>query len=251
MNEKTRSYWAEFVGTFVLVLGGVGTAVLAGSAVGQLGIALAFGFSLLVMVYAIGPISGCHVNPAVTLAFLLRGRVTLETALGYWIGQFCGAFVAALCIWLIARGNVLPFHPSATGFAANGYGAHSPGGFNVGAGFLCEVLMTAVFVLTVLTATQKRAPVGFAGLAIGLMLTLVHLVSIRVTNTSVNPARSLAPALFVGGWALGQLWMYYVAPALGAVLAAAVDGILRDPTERGVPGGLHIPTFHRGANVTP
>ncbi|MBS2032212.1 MAG: aquaporin Z [Deltaproteobacteria bacterium] len=249
MNQKTRSYWAEFVGTFVLVLGGVGTAVLAGPSVGQVGIALAFGFSLLVMVYAIGPISGCHVNPAVTLAFLLRGRVNVQTAVGYWIAQFCGAFVAALCVWLIARGNVMGFHPAATGFGANGYGAHSPGGFNAASAFLCEVLMSAIFVLTVLTATQKRAPVGFAGLAIGLMLTLVHLVSIPVTNTSVNPARSFAPALFVGGWALGQLWMFIVAPALGAVLAASVDGILREPSERG--GEVRIPTFHRGANVTP
>ncbi|MBU8899738.1 aquaporin Z [Corallococcus sp. M34] len=221
-DDALRKYTAELVGTFVLVLGGVGAAVLAGDDIGYAGIALAFGLSLLAMVYTIGPISGCHVNPAVTLGMVLAGKLERRHALGYVVAQCLGAFLAAAVVLMIARGVPAGYSASQEGLATNGYGTWSPGGYGGGAAFLAEVALTFLLVLTVLGATDSKAPVGFAGLAIGLVLTLIHLVGIPVTNTSVNPARSLGPALFVGGHALGQLWLFIIAPCIGAGLAAAV-----------------------------
>jgi aquaporin Z len=222
-----KAYLAEAVGTFVLVLGGVGTAVLAGSHVGYAGIAAAFGLSLLVMVYTIGPISGCHINPAVTLGLYLAGKFPASRILGYWVAQIVGGIVAAGILLVIAKGTG-HYDPVATGFASNGFGARSPDNYGLGAGFLCEIVMTAFLVLTVLGATDIRAPVGFAGIAIGLVLTLIHLVSIPVTNTSVNPARSIGPALYAGMGAISQLWLFIVAPLIGAALAAGVYAVLRE-----------------------
>jgi aquaporin Z len=225
-----RKYLAEFIGTFVLVLGGVGCAVLAGTWVGALGIALAFGLSLLTMAYTVGPISGCHINPAVTFSFLLRRRISPRDAGMYMVAQVAGAILGALVVLIVAKGMVGGYSASVNGLAANGYGAHSPSGFGGGSAFLIEALLTSVLCLTVLRTTDVSAPVGFAGIPIGLVLALIHLVSIPVTNTSVNPARSIGPALFVGHWALGQLWLFIVAPLVGAGLAAAVDQALRSPT---------------------
>ncbi|KJE20788.1 permease, glycerol uptake facilitator [Frankia torreyi] len=216
-----RRYLVEGLGTFVLVLGGVGTAVLARDAVGVLGVALAFGLALLVLVYVIGPISGCHVNPAVTLGLLLCRKIEPRHALGYVAAQCVGAIVAAGTVWLLADAGPFGYSPGLQGLGANGYGVHSPGGYGLGGVFLVEILLTALLVFTVLGATDVRAPFGFAGLAIGLVLVLCNLISIPLDGTSVNPARSLGPAVFVGGWALGQLWLFIVAPAIGAALAAA------------------------------
>ncbi|XXF81541.1 aquaporin Z [Myxococcaceae bacterium GXIMD 01537] len=217
-----QKYLAEFVGTFVLVVGGVGAAVLAGNNIGFLGIAFAFGLSLLAMVYAIGPISGCHVNPAVTLGLALCGKMERRHVAGYILAQCLGAIVAAGVVLLIAKGAPGGYIAGSEGLASNGYGTYSPNGYSGGAAFLAEVVLTFFLVLTVLGATDARAPVGFAGVAIGLVLTLVHLVGIPITNTSVNPARSLGPALFAGGHALAQLWLFIVAPLLGGATAAAV-----------------------------
>jgi aquaporin Z len=224
-----KKYAAELVGTFVLVFGGVGSAVLAGSHIGFAGIALAFGLSLLVMCYTIGPISGCHVNPAVTLGVLLAKKIGIKDTIGYWIAQIIGAILAAAVILFIAKGLPGGYSASVSGLGADGYGLHSPDHFSMAAGFVCEVVMTAFLVIVVLGSTDVKAPVGFAGIAIGLVLTLIHLVSIPVTNTSVNPARSIGPAIFVGGWALQQLWLFIIAPLIGAVLAAVVYQIIRLP----------------------
>lgn len=215
-------YFAEFIGTFVLVFGGCGSAVLAGDKIGFAGVALAFGLSLLAMVYTIGHVSGCHINPAVTLGLLITKKFERRYALGYWIAQILGAIVAAALLLAIAKGTPNGYDPSVLGFAANGYGAHSPGQYGLGAAALSEIILTFFLVLTVIGATDLKAPVGFAGIPIGLVLVLIHLVGIPVTNTSVNPARSIGPALFVGGWALQQLWLFIVAPLAGAVLAAVV-----------------------------
>ncbi len=215
-------YFAEFIGTFVLVFGGCGAAVLAGGKIGFAGVALAFGLSLLAMVYTIGHISGCHINPAVTLGLLITKKLERRYALGYWIAQILGGIVAAACLLVIAKGTPNGYDPSVLGFAANGYGAHSPGQYGLGAALLTEIILTFFLVLTVIGATDLKAPVGFAGIPIGLVLVLIHLVGIPVTNTSVNPARSIGPAIFVGGWALQQLWLFIVAPLAGAVLAAVV-----------------------------
>nr|WP_305794118.1 MULTISPECIES: aquaporin Z [unclassified Myxococcus] len=217
-----RRYLAEFIGTFVLVLGGVGAAVLAGDRIGFLGVSFAFGLSLLAMVYAIGPISGCHVNPAVTVGLSLAGKFENKHILGYIVAQCLGAVLAAGVVLLIAKGVPGGYQASVAGLGSNGYGLASPEGYGAGAAFLAEVALTFLLVLTVLGATDAKAPVGFAGIAIGLVLTLIHLVGIPVTNTSVNPARSLGPAVFAGGQALTQLWMFIIAPMLGAGLAAAV-----------------------------
>ena len=222
-----KRYIAELVGTFVLVMGGCGSAVLAGSHIGFAGVALAFGLSLLAMVYAIGPISGCHVNPAVTLGLLFSGKFEVRHVPGYIIAQIIGAIIAAGVILIIAKGAPGGYDPSVGGLAADGYGAHSPGGYGMMAGFVAEVVLTFFLVFTILGATDVKAPVGFAGIPIGLVLTLIHLVGIPVTNTSVNPARSIGPAVFVGGWALGQLWLFIVAPIIGAAIAAGVYGIVR------------------------
>ncbi len=221
-----KAYLAELVGTFVLVFGGCGAAVLAGEHIGFAGVAAAFGLSLLAMVYTIGPISGCHVNPAVTFGLFRSGKFPAQRIPGYWIAQIVGAIVAAAVLLAIANGTG-HFDPTVKGFASNGFGARSPDHYAMGAAFVAEVVLTAFLVLTILGATDVQAPVGFAGLAIGLMLTLIHLVSIPVTNTSVNPARSIGPALFAGSAAIGQLWLFIIAPLIGAAIAAGVYTMLR------------------------
>ena len=212
---------AEFLGTFWLVLGGCGSAVLAAAfpelGIGFVGVALAFGLTVLTMAYAIGHISGCHLNPAVSFGLWAGNRFKGKELFGYIIAQVLGAIVAAWVLFIIASGKT-GFSLSG-GFAANGYGEHSPGGYALGAAFLCEVVMTFIFLMIIMGATDKRAPQGFAPIAIGLGLTLIHLISIPVTNTSVNPARSTGQALFVQGWALAQLWLFWVAPILGGILA--------------------------------
>lgn len=212
---------AEYIGTFWLVLGGCGSAVLAaafpGVGIGLLGVSLAFGLTVLTMAYAIGHISGCHLNPAVTLGLATSGRFKASELLPYWIAQVLGAITAAALLYLIASGKA--GFELAGGLASNGYGEHSPGKYSLFAGFLTELVMTFMFLIIILGATDDRAPKGFAPIAIGLALTLIHLISIPVTNTSVNPARSTGPALIVGGWALQQLWLFWVAPLIGAALA--------------------------------
>jgi aquaporin Z len=225
-----KRYIAELIGTFVLVFGGCGSAVLAGSRIGYLGVALAFGLSLLAMVYVIGPISGCHINPAVTLGLLITKKMNRKFAAGYIIAQIIGAIIAAGAVLLIAKGIAGGFDAAASGFAANGYGEHSPAGYNLPSAFLAEVILTFFLVFTVLGATDAQAPIGFAGIAIGLALTLIHLIGIPITNTSVNPARSIGPAIFVGGWALRQLWLFIVAPCIGALVAAAAYLAIRTTT---------------------
>jgi aquaporin Z len=217
---------AELIGTFVLVFCGVGTAVIAGSHVGFLGVAFAFGLSLLAMAYAIGPISGCHINPAVTLGMLVSRKVELSEAVRYWIAQILGGILAAGILLAIVSGRKGGYSAGAEGLGANGYGAHSPDGFAVGSALAVEVILTALLVFTVLAATDRIANVAFAGIPIGLVLTLIHLVSIPVTNTSVNPARSIGPAIFVGGWALKQLWLFILAPLAGGLLGALVHRLL-------------------------
>jgi len=224
-----KRYLAEFIGTFVLVFGGCGSAVLAGGKIGYEGIALAFGLSLLAMVYAIGPISGCHINPAVTLGLLLSRKMDRRFAPGYVVAQILGAIAAAGILLIIAKGMPGGYDATTRGFAANGYGEHSPAGFSLTAAAITEIVLTAFLVFTVIGATDLAAPVGFAGIPIGLVLTLIHLVSIPVTNTSVNPARSIGPALFVGGWAISQLWLFIIAPLVGAVLAAAAFKMIGKP----------------------
>ena len=224
-------YLAELVGTFVLVFASCGSAVLAGDKIGFLGVSLAFGLSLLAMVYAIGPISGCHINPAVTVGVLITRKMDAKYAPGYIVAQIIGAIVAAALLLLVAKGTPGGYEPSVGGFAANGYGEHSPGQYNLMAAFVAEVVLTFFLVFTVLGATDIKAPVGFAGIPIGFVLTLIHLVGIPVTNTSVNPARSIGPAVFVGGWALSQLWLFIVAPLVGAVIAAAVYMATHKPSE--------------------
>ena len=220
----SRRMTAEFIGTFWLVLGGCGSAVLAAgfpkTGIGFMGVALAFGLTLLTMAYAIGHISGCHINPAVTVGLWAGGRFPGSEVIPYIIAQVIGAIVAAAVLYGIASGTA-GFDLSA-GFATNGYGAHSPGGYSLASAALCEVVMTLMFLFVIMGATDKRVPAGFAPIPIGLVLTLIHLISIPVTNTSVNPARSTGPALFVGGWAIHQLWLFWVAPILGA----AIGGIL-------------------------
>ncbi len=222
-----NKYAAEALGTFVLVFGGVGSAVLAGTKIGFVGVAFAFGLSLLAMVYTIGPISGCHINPAVTVGVLLARKIGARDAVGYIIAQIIGAVIAAAIILAIAKGLPGGYDASVGGLGANGYGDHSPAGYAMGACFLAEIVLTMFLVLTVLGSTDVLAPVGFAGIPIGLVLTLIHLVGIPITNTSVNPARSIGPALFVGGWALQQLWMFIIAPLIGAALAAGAYAAIR------------------------
>jgi aquaporin Z len=225
-------YSAEFLGTFVLVFASCGSAVLAGDKIGYLGVSLAFGLSLLAMVYAIGPISGCHINPAVTIGILLSKKMDKKYAGGYILSQILGAIVAAGVLLLIVKGAPGGYDPSVAGFAANGYGDHSPGHYSLFSAILVEIVLTFFLVFTVLGATDIRAPVGFAGIAIGFVLILVHLVGIPVTNTSVNPARSIGPAIFVGGWAISQLWVFIVAPVIGAAIAAAVYAGTHKPAEK-------------------
>lgn len=219
-----KQYGAEFFGTFWLVLGGCGSAVLAaafpGVGIGLHGVSLAFGLTVLTMAYAIGHISGCHLNPAVSIGLWAGGRFPANQLLPYIVSQVLGGIVAGGVLYLIASGKA-GFDVSA-GFASNGYGEHSPGGYSLTAALVTEVVMTMMFLLVILGATDARAPKGFAPLPIGFALTLIHLISIPVTNTSVNPARSTAVALYVGDWAVGQLWLFWVAPIVGALLGAAV-----------------------------
>ncbi len=221
-----KAYIAELFGTFVLVMGGCGCAVLAADHVGFMGVALAFGLALLAMIYTIGPVSGCHLNPAVTLGLVLAGKFPVSQAPGYVVAQIAGSIIAALVLLFVATGSG-HFDPVATGFASNGYGVRSPGHYGAGAAFVIETVMTTLLVVTILGATDVKAPVGFAGIAIGFVLTLIHLVSIPVTNTSVNPARSIGPALFAGSAAIGQLWLFIIAPLLGAVIAAGIYSVIR------------------------
>jgi aquaporin Z len=219
-----KQYGAEFFGTFWLVLGGCGSAVLAAAfpsvGIGLLGVALAFGLTVLTMAYAIGHISGCHLNPAVSIGLWAGGRFHASKVLPYIIAQVLGGIAAGAVLYVIASGKA-GFDVSA-GFASNGYGAHSPGGYSLLAAVVTEIVMTMMFLLIILGATDKRAPQGFAPIAIGMGLTLIHLISIPVTNTSVNPARSTGVAVFVGGWAIAQLWLFWIAPIVGAVFGAVV-----------------------------
>jgi aquaporin Z len=219
-----KSYAAEFFGTFWLVLGGCGSAVLAAAfpdvGIGLLGVALAFGLTVLTMAYAIGHISGCHLNPAVSVGLWAGGRFPGSKLLPYIIAQVIGAIVAGGVLYLIASGKA-GFDVLA-GFASNGYGVHSPGGYSLFAAFVAEVVMTMMFLLVILGSTDKRAPQGMAPIAIGLCLTLIHLISIPVTNTSVNPARSTGVAVFVGDWAIAQLWLFWVAPIIGGIIGAGM-----------------------------
>ena len=225
--SNTQKYLAELLGTFVLVFFGCGAAVIAGASLGVLGIAFAFGLAVLVMVYAIGPVLGCHVNPAITVAMLVNKKIHGKDAAIYIIVQCIGAIIAAALLFVVASG--MPGYDIAVnGLGQNGYGAASPGGYSLMAGFIAEIVLTFVFLIVVFGATSKAAPAGFAGIAIGLALTLVHIVGITITGTSVNPARSLGPALIVGGTALAQLWLFIIAPIIGAVIAAVVWKYLFD-----------------------
>ncbi len=219
-----KKYGAEFFGTFWLVLGGCGSAVIAAAfpnvGIGLLGVALAFGLTVLTMAFAIGHISGCHLNPAVSVGLWAGGRFPANQLLPYIVSQVLGAIAAGGVLYVIASGAA-GFDVSA-GFASNGYGTHSPGGYSFLAALVCEIVMTMMFLIIILGATDKRAPQGFAPIAIGLGLTLIHLISIPVTNTSVNPARSTGVALFAGGWAIEQLWLFWVAPIIGGLLGAVV-----------------------------
>lgn len=231
---------AEFIGTFWLVLGGCGSAVLAAKfpevGIGLLGVSLAFGLTVLTAAYSLGPISGGHFNPAVSIGLWAGGRFPANQILPYILVQVAGAIVAAAVLYVIARGQ--PGFDMAGGFAANGYGEHSPGKYSLGAALITEVVMTFMFLMIILGATHARAPVGFAGLAIGFALALVHLISIPVTNTSVNPARSTGPALFAGTWAIAQLWLFWLAPLFGALLAGWLyrGALQHDPSSPEVTG---------------
>ena len=222
--SMTQRLGAEFLGTFWLVLGGCGSAVLAAAfpdvGIGLTGVSLAFGLTVVTMAYGVGHISGAHFNPAVTLGLWAGGRFDAKEIVPYWVAQVAGAIGAAAVLYVIASGK--DGFDLAAGFASNGYGEHSPGQYTLVAALVCEVVMTVFFVLVILGSTDKRAPAGFAPLAIGLALALIHLISIPVTNTSVNPARSTGPALFVGGWAIAQLWLFWVAPLAGAVIGGFI-----------------------------
>ena len=226
-----KKYVAELFGTFWLVLGGCGSAVLAAAfpdvGIGLLGVSLAFGLTVLTMAYALGHLSGCHLNPAVSVGLWAGGRFPANQLLPYIVAQVLGGIMGGAVLFVIASGKA-GFDVSA-GFASNGYGEHSPGGYSLLAALVTEVVMTMMFLIIILGATDKRAPQGFAPVAIGLGLTLIHLISIPVTNTSVNPARSAGVALFVGGWAVEQLWLFWVAPILGGLLGAAVYRYLGSP----------------------
>lgn len=223
-----KAYGAEFLGTFWLVLGGCGSAVLAaafpGVGIGLHGVSLAFGLTVLTMAFAIGHISGCHLNPAVSIGLWAGGRFPAGKLLPYIVSQVLGAIAAGAVLYTIASGA--PGFDVTKGFASNGYGIHSPGGYSMLAAVVTEVVMTAFFLIVILGATDRRAPAGFAPIAIGLALTLIHLISIPVTNTSVNPARSTGVALFVGGWAVEQLWVFWVAPIVGALLGAGLYRVI-------------------------
>ena len=226
-----RRTTAEFLGTFWLVFGGCGSAVLAATfpevGIGFTGVALAFGLTVLTMAYSVGHISGCHLNPAVTVGLWAGGRFPAKDILPYVLAQVVGGFAAALVLYFIATGKA-DYSLAVNGLAANGYGAHSPGQYSITSAMVIEPLLTFFFVLVILGSTDRRAPAGFAPLAIGLALTLIHLISIPVTNTSVNPARSTGPALVVGGWAIQQLWLFWLAPLIGGILGGLAYRILAE-----------------------
>jgi len=232
-----KAYGAEFVGTFWLVLGGCGSAVLAaafpGVGIGLLGVSLAFGLTVLTMAYAIGHVSGCHLNPAVSIGLWAGGRFPANKLLPYIVAQVLGGIAAGGVLYLIASGKA--GFSLAGGMASNGYGEHSPGGYTLLAALVTEVVMTMMFLIVILGATDRRAPAGFAPLPIGLALTLIHLISIPVTNTSVNPARSTGVALYVGDWAVGQLWLFWLAPIVGAVLGALVYRLIAQEDAAALP----------------
>jgi aquaporin Z len=218
---SSKKYLVEFIGTFVLVFMGCGSAVLAGKYIGFVGISFAFGLSVLVMVYAIGGISGCHINPAISISMLASGKMKLEDTVIYVIVQCMGAVIAAMVLYAVALGNP-GYSLAINGLGQNGYDAASPGGFSMISGFIAEVILTFIFLLVIHGSTSEKAPKGFAGISIGLSLVLIHLVGIPGTGTSVNPARSLGPAVVVGGTALSQLWLFWVAPIVGGLIAALV-----------------------------
>jgi len=220
-SSSVKKYIAELIGTFVLVLMGCGSAVLAGSAIGFVGISFAFGLSLLAMVYAIGSISGCHINPAVSISMLAAGKISVKNAVAYIAAQCVGATIGAAALYWIATGNPT-YSLALSGLGQNGYDLASPSGFSIASAFVAEVVLTFIFLLVIHGSTSEKAPKGFAGICIGLSLVLIHLVGIPVTGTSVNPARSLGPAIIAGGVALNQLWLFWVAPIIGGLLAAAV-----------------------------
>ena len=232
-----KAYGAEFLGTFWLVLGGCGSAVLAGRfpewGIGLTGISLAFGLTVLTMAYAIGHVSGCHLNPAVSIGLWAGGRFPANKLLPYIVAQVLGGIAAGGVLYLIASGKA--GFSLAGGMASNGYGEHSPGGYTLLAALVTEVVMTMMFLIVILGATDRRAPAGFAPLPIGLALTLIHLISIPVTNTSVNPARSTGVALYVGDWAVGQLWLFWLAPIVGAVLGALVYRLIAQEDAAALP----------------
>jgi aquaporin Z len=224
INERRgemKKYSAELIGTMALVLIGCGSAVIAGKFIGYTGIAFAFGLTVLVMVYAIGNISGCHINPAITIAMLVAGKIKGKDAVYYIIAQCIGAIIGAGILWAIASGNT-GFSLATSGLGQNGYGVHSPAGYSLAACFIAEVVLSALFLFVIFGSTHKDAPKGFAGISIGFSLVLIHLVGIPITGTSVNPARSLGPAIFVGGDALAQLWLFIVAPIIGGIIAAII-----------------------------
>ncbi len=225
MHSKSQVFIAELVGTFVLVFAGCGSAIFAGAMIGYLGIAFAFGISLLVMAYAIGPISGCHINPAVSIGLAVARKIPGSMLLIYIIAQVVGAIVAGAVLWLVASG--LAGFDVTQGFATNGYGEHSPGGFSLLSCLIAEIVLTAFLVFTVLATSHPKFPAGFAGIPIGFVLLLIHLVDIPITNASVNPARSIGVAVFQGGWALAQLWLFIVAPIIGALLAVVIHRLVR------------------------
>src|SRR5262245_32608468 len=235
----SKRAFAEFLGTFWLVLGGCGSAVLSaafpGVGIGLLGVALAFGLTVLTMAYAVGHISGCHLNPAVSVGLCVGGRFAAADLVPNILAQVLGAIAGAFILYLIASGKA-GFDLVQSGFAANGYGTHSPGGYSLFAGLVSEVVMTYMFLMIILGATDARVPAGFAPLAIGLGLTLIHLISIPITNTSVNPARSTGPALFAGGWAIGQLWLFWVAPLIGGALGGILYRSISDEPSAMVVG---------------
>jgi aquaporin Z len=224
-DDSYKKYVAELVGTFILVFMGCGSAVIAGGQIGYAGISFAFGFSVLVMVYALGGISGCHMNPAVSIAMLIAGKIKPRDTIIYIIAQCVGAAIGAATLYMIMLGNP-NYSLASNGLGQNGYGAASPAKFSMISCFFAELILTFIFLLVIFGSTSEKAPKGFAGIAIGLSLTLIHLVGIPVTGTSVNPARSLGPAIIVGNTALDQLWLFWAAPIIGAILAAVVWRLL-------------------------
>lgn len=244
-SVETRTVAAEFLGTLLLVFFAVGSAVLAADYIGVLGIALAFGFTLLALCYALGPVSGCHVNPAVTLGMLLEGRIAPRTAIEYWVAQLLGGIVGAALLFLLAK--QVPGLKTHGAFGSNGWGSRSAVHLNTGGAFLAEVVLTFLLVFVVLSVTHKIALVGFDGLPIGLALAVIHLVGIPLTGTSVNPARSLGPALFAGGGALSQLWLFIIAPLIGGVLAAGAHRVTHPPMgPANLADDLAVPHYPKG-----